>query len=614
MNFLYPAFLAGALAIAIPIVLHFLRKDVAPEVPFTAVRLLQKSPIERSRRRRLRDILLLAARVAALLLLALAFARPYLPRAEAAAATGLRIVAIDRSFSMGAPGRFERARDLARAAIDEAGFAERVAVIAFDDRADVIALPGGAADARAALSRVSAGAGATRYPSVLAKAAELAAGGPARLVLVSDLQRAGWDGESRVHVPPSLTVDLRDAGAASANLAVADLRLGNAALVASVRNASGSARSGVVILSRDGNAVTRQPFTVAADASVDVTFDWRAASTAAVSASIEDGEGFAADNTRHAILSRPPAPTIMVVTSPDANGFYVLRALEAAGGVLEARPVTAQEIAGGRAQSIGRNAAVLLLSTRGLDRPARDAIAAFVRGGGGLLVAAAPDVEADVVAGMFGWPANTFSVDPTPRQVTLTVTDVRHPVFRPFGALTANLGQVPFRQSWRTRADGAWQVPATFSDGSPAVLERGEGSGRVVVVTSDLDRRWNDFPLHPSFVPFVVEAVRHVSSRQAQPQEFIAGRAPAGVSGEPGIHKTSDGRTVAVNVDPRESSTAVMTAPEFLQMIDASDAAPGSASQQATAQQTESRQNLWQYGLVLMLLTLVTESFIGKVQ
>ena len=74
MNFLFPAFLLGGLAIAIPIVLHLLRRDVAPEVPFTAVRLLRKSPVERSRRRRLRDLLLLAARVVALLLLAAAFA------------------------------------------------------------------------------------------------------------------------------------------------------------------------------------------------------------------------------------------------------------------------------------------------------------------------------------------------------------------------------------------------------------------------------------------------------------------------------------------------------------------------------------------------------------
>ena len=88
MSFLYPAFLLGALAIAIPIVLHLLRRDVAPEVPFTAVRLLHRAPVERADRRRLRDLLLLAARVAALLLLAAAFARPYVQGARARAGAG----------------------------------------------------------------------------------------------------------------------------------------------------------------------------------------------------------------------------------------------------------------------------------------------------------------------------------------------------------------------------------------------------------------------------------------------------------------------------------------------------------------------------------------------
>src|SRR5688572_3688587 len=144
MSFLYPAFLAGALAIAIPIALHFLRRDVAPEVPFTAVRLLRRSPLEQTRRKRLRDLLLLMARVTALLLLAGAFARPYLTAASNAPA--LLIVAVDRSFSMGAPGRFERAQALARQVVAESG-AQQIAVIGFDDRATVAAAPGGSGDA-----------------------------------------------------------------------------------------------------------------------------------------------------------------------------------------------------------------------------------------------------------------------------------------------------------------------------------------------------------------------------------------------------------------------------------------------------------------------------------
>ena len=38
-----------------------------------------------------------------------------------------------------------------------------------------------------------------------------------------------------------------------------------------------------------------------------------------------------------------------------------------------------------------------------------------------------------------------------------------------------------------------------------------DGQGRVVLFASDLDRRWNDFPLHPSFVPFAMETLRHVA-------------------------------------------------------------------------------------------------------
>src|SRR5262245_49304867 len=101
MSFLYPAFLVGALAVALPIVLHFLRHDVVPEVSFSAVRFLQQSPVARSRRRRLRDVLLLVARVTALVLLALAFARPFV-RGTAATTAPIRVIAIDRSLSMSA--------------------------------------------------------------------------------------------------------------------------------------------------------------------------------------------------------------------------------------------------------------------------------------------------------------------------------------------------------------------------------------------------------------------------------------------------------------------------------------------------------------------------------
>ena len=80
LSFLSPLFLLGGLAVAVPLVLHLLRREAAPRLPFSTLRFLKPEPIEQIRRKRIRELLLLAVRIAALLLLAFAFARPYSAR------------------------------------------------------------------------------------------------------------------------------------------------------------------------------------------------------------------------------------------------------------------------------------------------------------------------------------------------------------------------------------------------------------------------------------------------------------------------------------------------------------------------------------------------------
>lgn len=79
MTFLAPLFLLGALAVAIPIIIHFLNLRKPNKVSFSTLaffRELQKSTIKRLKIKRL---LLLAVRIAFILMLALALARPFLP-------------------------------------------------------------------------------------------------------------------------------------------------------------------------------------------------------------------------------------------------------------------------------------------------------------------------------------------------------------------------------------------------------------------------------------------------------------------------------------------------------------------------------------------------------
>ena len=140
LSFLAPWFLAGAVAVAVPVILHMLRREQTPALAFTAVRFLRQAPREQHRRRELRDIWLLLLRMLALIVLALAFARPYLKSGEAAT-TGLTVVAVDTSLSMSAKDQFERAQKAALSLVSAATGGDRVAAMAFDDRASLISPP-----------------------------------------------------------------------------------------------------------------------------------------------------------------------------------------------------------------------------------------------------------------------------------------------------------------------------------------------------------------------------------------------------------------------------------------------------------------------------------------
>jgi hypothetical protein len=57
--------------------------------------------------------------------------------------------------------------------------------------------------------------------------------------------------------------------------------------------------------------------------------------------------------------------------------------------------------------------------------------------------------------------------------------------------------------------------------------------------------------------------------------------------------------------------TAAVRSDEFQAMVERVPLAAGIATE-ARAQQIEARQSYWQYGLLLMLVALVAESFVGR--
>ena len=611
MSFLTPLYLAGAALIALPIVLHLLRRDVAPAVPFTAVNLLRGSPVDRSRHHRLRDLLLLAARVAALLLLAGSFARPYL--AGAAPTVRTTVVAVDRSFSMADPARFERARALAREAIDQSP-GDRVALVTFDDRADVVAAPGPASDARAALPTLQPGAGATRYAAAFDKAAELLMDqSHGRLVIVTDLQRSGFD-EGGATLPEGIDLQVRDAGAAASNLSVTSATIDRRQVMATVRNFGARVRTTDVRVRADGRDLPAKRVTIAAGDAVDVAFDASAAGATRVEARIDDAEGYAADNERFALSEARRLPRVLIVGGGQAatGGYYLSRALLAEaedGAEFEVAVVTGAAFMAMSVDRITAQAVIMILSTQGVDRRAAATMRGFLDGGGGLFLAAGPDVDPTVVSALLGWqPALA------PREMrevgVLAATDLRHPVLRPFDVVAANFGQVPFARAWDVAPGPAWRVVARYTSGGTALAERMGGKGRILLFTSDLDRRWNEFPLNAAFVPFTQEVARYLGARPPAPSAYLVADAPPGVAPRPGLF-AAGGRVLALNVDPRESAVAHVTAMVFKQLVGraASQSQPRAVR---LARETEGQQNYWRIGLLLMLGALVAEAWVGS--
>jgi hypothetical protein len=89
MHFLYPWMLLGTLGVAVPVAIHLLNRYRYP-VEWGAMELLRRAVVVRARRVRLEDLLLLVLRCLAVLLVALALARPVLSPSGGSPATGGR--------------------------------------------------------------------------------------------------------------------------------------------------------------------------------------------------------------------------------------------------------------------------------------------------------------------------------------------------------------------------------------------------------------------------------------------------------------------------------------------------------------------------------------------
>src|SRR5689334_2672516 len=168
MAFLAPLFFAALVTAAIPVIIHLTQRERKQVVEFPSLMFLQRIPYQSVRRRRIRDWPLLAMRLAAILLIVLAFSRPFFRQQTVALASTMGprevVVLLDHSYSMAYGDRWTRAKAAARRAVQNLSSSDHATLIVFGTNASL------EVRATAELSRVLAAidaaqltAEATRY-------------------------------------------------------------------------------------------------------------------------------------------------------------------------------------------------------------------------------------------------------------------------------------------------------------------------------------------------------------------------------------------------------------------------------------------------------------------
>jgi hypothetical protein len=558
--------------------------------------------------------MLLALRVVAAVLLACAFARPYLARGSGALDRPATVVLIDTSASLSAPGQVERLRAIAADVISSTPPTQSVGVVTFAQSADVVApLSDNRAGALATAPTLTVTAGATRYRGAFARAKELLGDRPGRIVIVTDLQQSGWDAADEAALPERVEVELRTVAPPPGNLAVAAVSVDAGDAVATVQSYFGGDIATRVSFALDGHTIGTVPVTAPAHGTVDVRFPLAGRRTGALSATVVDRVGYAADDVRYSVLDTNTGPSVLAVSASgrEEEFFYLSRALSigADKGAFRFRAVGSPAFSDLKRDDLAGVDVLAILGTRGLDQRGRDLIAAFLRRGGGLLVAAGPQVDPAALSNVLSGTVHSTIAPRASVALAFAPDDTRHPVFRVFDGV-GTLGNVTFARSALLKAGDGADVIARYSDGSPALVEEQVGDGRVLVFASDLNHEWNDFPVQPAFVPFVHEALRYLSSVRVAHRDYLVGDLQQGA--KPGVVTLGRGpQRVAVNVDPREFDPAPIAPDTFRAAIGRlHEAAAQRASRVASEQEND--QGLWQVALALMMVGLVVEGALGR--
>jgi hypothetical protein len=561
MEFLAPVMLVGLAGLAIPLIIHLIGRRRAKTVRFAALDFLISSNRKTARRLQLRELLLLAVRALVCLAIPLALAKPYASCTQQGPAVErgpqAAVLIIDDSFAMdyAFPGQaklLSRAKDHARNILEQLGPEADIAVILAAEGADSPAeLTRDHIRLRDSIDDVEAVARPADTTTALYRAWQLLAGSNHErktVFLMSAMAATGFRDEAPwpPGAGPRLTVVDLTENLPLANLAIVDALVerdpdsGTRGIQVTAELAnygtSGVEEHGISLRITD-RVVARGLVTLRPGERLKKRFLATLPSGArSADVIIElDSDPLAVDNRRYVRTQlREEIRVLLVNGDPhtvrhDDELFYLEAALRPGDRADSGTALTTATVDELDEINLGDFDVIILANVRAMSEPRVATVGAWVRDGGGLLIAPGDNVDADaynkqmqpLMPQTLRDPIDTVygsrGAERTGRALRLTKWDADHPVFSVFTKDAPGLREARFTKVMllgpTTRVDER-KVLARYTNGAAALVEARSGNGRLMFFTSTVDRDWNDLVIHPGYLPLMQQAVRHLARKQ----------------------------------------------------------------------------------------------------
>jgi Aerotolerance regulator N-terminal/von Willebrand factor type A domain len=671
MGFLAPWFLGGLAALGVPVFVHLLRRHVTTPRPISSLMFFERGIQSSTRHRRLRYLLLFALRSALVFLVVLAFADPFVRRPTADGNGHLRLIVLDRSFSMRAGTRFAAAKQQALESLAAKPHGDKAQIVALGGQVEMLTQPiADGAQLRAALDGIQPGDGHGNFGELGHAIRTLAETerGPIDLHLFSDMQRSAMPTNfADMVLPGNVTLILHPVaqGASAANWTVesvdAPAELSDpkdpkrSRLRAVIAGFGTTAASKIVSLSINGKTVASKKVDVPAGgrapvefAPLDVGYGFNRCEL-----HVGGGDAFPADDGYvFAVRRSDPARVLFVHAAGETrSASYFGAALESATrGAFLLQSMAAEQTTD---LDPSRFAFVVLSDTTTLPSIFERSLAQFVAKGGSVLIALGTGVARRGPIPVWGAPAqDTRDYARSGSAASVGQVDFSHPALEEEQPGHENGGWAAVKVFYANVVDaGQARVAARLNDGTPLLLDRQVGEGHVLLFTSGFDNLTSDLPLHPVFVAFVDRAARYLSGTErlgaarlvdsfvqlrsaAEPSGAISsvevidpeGRRPLTLNEARTVQtfrltnagfyqiRFANGRDAVISVNPDRRESNLEPMPTDMQQLWSKNSSGGSTQSVGNASvETKYRSvSLWWYVMLLALVTALAESAVAS--